>query len=248
MTQPLATVDVLAIGAHPDDVEFGMGGTLVHLAKKGYRIGVIDLTRGENGSKGTPERRREEALQASQVYQALFRICLDIGDGHVVDEPSHAKTIAQYIRMVKPKLIFTHDGDDRHPDHRGAHELINRAVFYASLRSLDLGYAYHIPYRVIYFVINEIKKGDFYVDITNVWEEKLTALKAFASQFVEPVASIDRIYFGVEDYLKTIDARGRVYGQAIGATYAEPFKIADGLAIEDPVQTFLRTTGHLGPA
>lgn len=238
MSPGLTPVDVLVIGAHPDDAEFGMGGTLCHLARLGYRIGLLDLTRGELGSKGSPERRCQEAEAAAAVYGASFRQCLDLGDGHITDDISIAQRLAGLIRQSQPKLVFTHHGADRHPDHRGAHALVSRAVFQASLKSLDLGVPFHVPDRLIFFPINESLQPDFIVDITAVWEQKLQALQAFASQFVEPAALIDQKYFGVSDYMAVIEARCRVYGQQIGVAYGEGFVTHDGIPVADPVQTF----------
>lgn len=236
----LSEVDVLVIGAHPDDAEFSMGGTLCLLADQGYTIGLIDLTRGELGSKGDPERRRQEALRAAEVFGALFRECFDLGDGHVRDDVQTAFRIAAAIRQCRPKLVFTHHGEDRHPDHRGAHELVSRSVFQASLRSLDLGVPYHCPDRLIFFPSNELMKPDFFVDVTDVWERKMASLEAFESQFVEASAPIDHVYFGVSDYRRAVEARAVVYGQRIGVRYAEGFAVRDGVPVTDPVLTFRR--------
>lgn len=242
MTWPatLPPVDVLVIGAHPDDAEVGMGGTLCLLHRQGYRLGLLDLTRGELGSKGTPERRRAEAEAAADVFGAAFRHCLDLGDGYIVDDIDTAKRLAALIRHSRPKLIFTHDGADRHPDHRGAHALVSRAVFQASLKTLDLGVPFHVPDRLIFFPINEWLEPSFVVDVTPVWSERLATLQAFTSQFVEPSAVIDHKYFGVSDYQAALAARARLYGQKIGVTFGEGFTTYDAVPVADPVRTFAR--------
>lgn len=231
-------VDVLVIGAHPDDAEFSMGGTICLLRDLGYSVGLIDLTRGEAGSKGNPERRQQEAMQAASVLGVSFRECLDLGDGYVTDEPNTAFRVAKVIRQCRPKLVFTHHGDDRHPDHRGAHALVERAVFQACLRNVDLGVPPHCPDRLIFFPSNELLEPDFYVDVTAVWERKIASLEAFVSQFVEDSATIDHTYFGVTSYREAIEARGRVYGQRLGVTFAEAFATRDGVPVADPVRTF----------
>ncbi|MCL5045290.1 MAG: bacillithiol biosynthesis deacetylase BshB1 [Actinobacteria bacterium] len=236
----LPEVDVLVVGAHPDDAEFGMGGTLCKMQAQGYKIGLIDLTRGELGSKGTPERRRQEAETAARVFGALFRDNLDLGDGIVVDDVMTARRIATLIRECKPKLVFTHHGADRHPDHRGCHGLINRAVFQSSLKMLELGVPFHCPDRLIFFPSNEWLEPDFVIDVTDVWEQKMQALEAFRSQFVEPAALIDQKYFGVADYRCIVESRCRLYGQKIGVTFGEGFVTLDGIEIRDPVRAFRR--------
>lgn len=242
MTWPatVPAVDVLVIGAHPDDAEVGMGGTLCLLHRQGYRLGLLDLTRGELGSKGTPGRRRQEAEAAAAVYGAVFRHCLDLGDGHITDHIPTAQRLATLIRHCQPKLVFTHHGADRHPDHRGACALVRRAVFQASLTSLDLGVPFHVPDRLIYFPINEWLEPSFVVDVTPVWDDRIATLRAFASQFVEPSAVIDHKYFGVADYMAALEARARLYGQKIGAAFGEGFVTDDAVPVADPVQTFAR--------
>lgn len=234
----LPEVDVLVTGAHPDDAEFAMGGTLCRLQRQGYRLGLIDLTRGEMGSKGTPERRHQEAMAAAQVYGALFRVNLDLGDGNIADDVMIARKVATLIRECRPKLIFTHHGEDRHPDHRGCHALVSRAFFQSTLKALDLGVPFHCPDRLIFFPSNEWLEPDFVVDVTEVWEQKIRALKAFESQFVEPSALIDQKYFGVTEYAKLVEARCRMYGQRIRTTFGEGFVTQDSIAIRDLVKTF----------
>lgn len=236
----LPEVDVLVIGAHPDDAEFSMGGTLCRLAELGYKIGLIDLTRGELGSKGDPQRRRQEALAAAQVYGASFRECLDLGDGRVRDDVETAFRIAAAIRRCRPSLVFTHHGDDRHPDHRGARDLVSRAVFQASLRSLDLGVPYHVPDRLVFFATNEVIRPDFLVDVTDVWERKIACLEAFASQFVDETAEIDQVYFGISNFRLALEAQAALYGRQIGVRFAEAFTTRDGIPVADPVKTFRR--------
>ncbi|WPD18898.1 MULTISPECIES: bacillithiol biosynthesis deacetylase BshB1 [Thermaerobacter] len=235
----LEPVDVLVIGAHPDDAEIGMGGTLVKLHRLGYRIGVIDLTRGELGSKGTPERRAQEAALAARVYGARFRFNLNLGDNRVEDSPALGRKVAALIRRCRPRVVFTHHGDDRHPDHRGASALVRRAVFQAALRNLDLGEPHHVVDALLFFPVNEWVEPSFVVDVTATFDAKLEAMRAFASQFVEPTAPIDHKYFGVEDYLEATVVRARHYGLRIGVRYGEAF-LADAVPVADPVAAFRR--------
>jgi N-acetylglucosamine malate deacetylase 1 len=223
----LEPVDLLVVGAHPDDAEYGMGGTLLVHARQGRRIGVVDLTRGELGSKGTPQLRAEEAREAAALYGASWRLGLDLGDNQVTADPSSAQRLARVIRRARPTLVCTHHAVDRHPDHRAAHELVRRAVFAAALRTLDLEAAAHVPAATLCFPTDGVLDApDVVVDVTEVWEARLATMRAFASQFEADTLAIDRRHYGVDDYLEITAARARVHGQHAGATYAEAF-VAD---------------------
>ena len=234
----VAPVDLLVVGAHPDDAEYGMGGTLVRHHRAGYRIGVLDLTRGELGSKGTPQLRAQEARHAAEVYGAHFRVGLDLGDNQVGHDRASVHRLATAIRAARPRLVFTHHAEDRHPDHRAAHELVRRGVFTAALSNLDLGVEHHVVAAVLCFPTDRVVDADVYVDVTEVWEDRLTALRRFASQFTAPTRDIDHTLYGVDDYLATTVARARVYGQRIGATFAEAFVTDAGVAATDLVELF----------
>ncbi len=229
-------VDLLAVGAHPDDVEYGMGGTLVHHHHLGHRIGVVDLTRGELGSKGTPAGRRAEALTAAGVYGARFRVCLDLGDNRVTPTETAVRRLAAVIRRTRPRVVASHLAEERHPDHRAAHELVRRAVFAAALRNLELDdpdTGHHVVRRTLSFPTDRVLDGDLYVDVTAVWEDRLATMRAFASQFAVPTLAIDRQLYGTDDHLALVAARARVQGQAIGVRYAEAFLSDGGIAVAD---------------
>ena len=234
----LVPVDLLAIGAHPDDVEYGMGGTLVRHHHLGYRIGVVDLTRGELGSKGSPERRREEAALAARGYGAAFRVCLDLGDNRVATTEEAVHRLAWVLRRCRPRVVASHLAEERHPDHRAAHELVRRAVFAAALRTLDLGAEHHVVAATLAFPTDRALDGDLSVDVSEVWEARLETMRAFTSQFSAPTQEIDRRLYGTHNHLEQVAARARVQGQAIGVAYAEAFLVDRGVAVEDLVAAF----------
>jgi N-acetylglucosamine malate deacetylase 1 len=243
MPPPEATpspVDLLAIGAHPDDVEYGMGGTLVRHHHAGRRIGVVDLTRGELGSKGSPDLRADEARQAAGVYGASFRTCLDLGDNEVAADPTSVRRLATVIRTARPRVVVSHQAEDRHPDHRAAHELVRRAVFAAALATLDLGVDHHVAAGLLGFPTDRVIDGDVYVDVTAVWEERLETMRRFVSQFTAPTRDIDHTLFGIDDYLEVATTRARAHGQRIGVTYAEAFVTEEGIPADDLVTLFDR--------
>lgn len=229
-------VDLLAVGAHPDDVEYGMGGTLVRHHHLGYRIGVVDLTRGELGSKGTPDLRHQEAAAAARVYGAAFRVGLDLGDNQVAATEAAVHRLAAIIRVSRPRIVASHLAEERHPDHRATHELVRRAVFAAALRTLDLDVGeHHVVAATLGFPTDRVLDGDVHVDVTEVWEARLATMQAFASQFDAPTLPIDQRLYGTDDHLALVAARARVQGQAIGVRYAEAFRCDRGVAVDDLV-------------
>lgn len=234
----LTPVDLLVVGAHPDDAEYGMGGTLVRHHRLGRTIGVVDLTRGELGSKGDPARRADEARAAAEVYGARWRHGLDLGDTRLAADPANIHGLAAVVRAARPTVVCTHHREDRHPDHRTAHELVRRAVFAAALRRLDLDGPEHAVAALLCFASDRVVDGDLYVDVTDVWEARVETMRRFTSQFGEDTLPIDHTLYGVDDYLAAVEARARVHGQRIGVRYAEAFVTEAGVPATDLVATF----------
>lgn len=239
--QEISAVDIMAVGAHPDDVEIGCGGYLARAVRQGYRAGIVDLTRGEMGTKGTPELRAAEADQGAALLGAAFRVNLGLPDSRVLDDPVAATRLAALIRRARPTLLFAHHGTDRHPDHRGASLLTQRAAFYAALRKLDIeGLPLHPVDRLLFFPLNEELAPSFVVDISETWAVKVAAVQAHASQFGAGTAAIDQKFFGKDDYLRAHEDRARAMGNLIGVPYGEGFVLADALAVPDPVALLRR--------
>ena len=238
-------VDLLAVGAHPDDVEYGMGGTLLRHHRSGHRIGVVDLTRGELGTKGSADQRAREADTAAGHYGARFRHGLDLGDNRIGADPAGVERLAAVIRAARPTLVCTHQAEDTHPDHRAAHELVRRAVFAAALASLELTVDgdpldHHVVDGVLYFATDRVVDGHVHVDVSEVWEARLGRMMAFASPFTAPTADIDHTLYGIDDYLEVVATRARAHGQRIGVRYAEAFVAEQGVAADDLVELVRR--------
>ncbi len=238
-TEP-APVDLLVVGAHPDDAEYGMGGTLMRHHHAGHRIGVVDLTRGELGTKGSPQQRADEARAAAALYGASFRHGLDLGDNRVTSAPATVEMLAAVIRAAQPTLVCTHLSEDRHPDHRTAADLVRRAVFAAALASLELTIdgdvvGHHVADGLLHFPTDRVIDGDVLVDVSDVWDARLDTMRAFGSQFTAPTAAIDHTLYGIDDYLEVAATRARAHGQRIGVRYAEAFTSDRGLAADDLV-------------
>jgi len=216
-------VDLLAVGAHADDVELTCAGTLVVARQRGYRFGIIDLTRGEMGTRGAPEIRQREAERAAEILGASFRDTLDFGDGGLTVTREHELILIDVIRREKPRLILTSYPDDRHPDHRRTGALVTDAAFYAGLRKIETVHPAHRPQQTVYFSTADVHAPTFVVDVTSGMETRMQAMRAYASQFHDPSSREPRTLLSEEPFLKAIEARARYFGSLIGAEFGEGF-------------------------
>jgi bacillithiol biosynthesis deacetylase BshB1 len=181
-------VDVLAIGAHPDDVELGCGGTLALLAREGRRVGILHLTRGERGTRGTPEQRLAEAERAAEALGAAELAFLDCGDGGLRAGEAEEDALIEVLRTWRPELVLGPTPHDRHPDHGRAHTLVEAAAFYSGLVARGSGRA-HRPAAVFSYMQHDLFAPSFLVDVTAAWETKIEALGAYRTQLYHPPGS-----------------------------------------------------------
>ncbi|MBU0690988.1 bacillithiol biosynthesis deacetylase BshB1 [bacterium] len=231
-------VDVLAIGAHPDDIELCCAGTLLRLQDLGYKIGIVDATRGEKGTRGTAEGRALEAQKALEIMGFEFRENLDLGDQHVQDTPDRRVKIVECIRRHKPKLVFTHHPIDRHPDHEGVGKLVKHAMFLSGAASFEAQGEIHVPHRLIYWMASWVHEPNFYVDITAYNDRKLEAAKMHGSQFYNPDSDEPPTSISNADFWEKHDIRHRWFGQQINVKYAEGFYVREKFKVDDPVAFF----------
>jgi bacillithiol biosynthesis deacetylase BshB1 len=231
-------VDVLAVGAHPDDVELGCGATLVALAARGRSFGILDLTRGESGTRGTPEIRAAEAAAAARTLGARFRESLDLGDGGLRTDREAEMQVIEVIRRARPKLVIAPFPADRHPDHVRASRLATEASFYAGLRALKNGAEAHRPQTVVYYASSYTQQPSFFVDVTETFETKMKAIRCFASQFYDPASTEPETVLTQATFLDAIEARARAHGKLINATFAEAFVSSRPPTLADPVSAF----------
>lgn len=232
-------LDVLAIGAHPDDVELGCGGTLARLARQGRKVGILHLTRGEMGTRGTPEERAVEAEAAARALGAVEMGFLDCGDGGLRHGPAEENALIARLRQWQPELVLGPTPHDRHPDHGRAHQLVEAACFYAGLRSRtpETGAA-HRPAAVFSYMQHDLFTPSFVVDVTATWEAKLESMRAHRSQLHvggdggarrdEPVTKVS-----TPEFWLAVEGRARHFGELIGAALGEPFWSRGPLAIGD---------------
>jgi bacillithiol biosynthesis deacetylase BshB1 len=244
-------LDVLALAAHPDDVELSAAGTVALLVRQGYRVGIVDFTQGELGSRGTPALRAEEAATSARILGLAARENLGLPDGDLADTPAHRTAVVRAIRRYRPDLLLINAPEDRHPDHPDAARLSTKAVFQAGLRKVetceDDGTPQEPwrPHHVLHYLQSIDFAPTFVVDVTETWATRLDALRAFRSQFFNPDYVPDpdepETFISNPAFFEWIEARARSWGYRIGATYGEPFLYYQGpIGVTDLVATLRR--------
>lgn len=235
-------LDILAIAAHPDDVEISVGGTLVKLARMGYRTGALDLTRGEAGTRGTPEIRALEAARAAELLGLSVRENLDLGDSHIwVNEESRIKLV-RALRRLRPRVLLTQFWDDPHPDHAHTSQLVREAAHISGLAKYDAeaGQERWRPSCVAYFLFPRAVAPSFIIDTSETNARKWEAIRAHASQFHNPQSTELQSRVSAESFLREIEARDRYFGALIGAECGEALVVREALNVEDPIALLTR--------
>lgn len=229
----ITKLDILAIGAHADDVEIGMGGTIAKYASEGKKIGICDLTKAELSSNGTVELRLQEAEKAAEVLGVVVRETLGLPDRGLYMKEEYIKKIVRTIRQYRPRLLFAPYLEDRHPDHGNCARLVEEAVFSAGIKNYDTGDGLR-PHRVqalYFYMINGFHKPDFVIDISSYMETKKHSLQAYESQFIKTNTSYETPL--VNGYIESVEARERLFGKDAGVTYAEGFMSKTPIVIRD---------------
>lgn len=221
-------VDILAFGAHPDDIELGAGGTLIAHIHQGKRVGLIDLTYGELGSRGNKEIRLQEAARAREIIGAVARMNLGMADGFFQNDEKHQKEIIRIIRHFKPEIVICNAPTDRHPDHGRAAQLVSDACFYAGLTKISTQWVgkYQDAWRprmILHYIQYYDLKPTILVDISQFIDLKMQAVKAHQSQFYDPNSKEPQTLISQPEFLDNVINRAAYYGQYIGAKYAEGF-------------------------
>lgn len=232
------TVDVVFFGAHPDDVELSAGGTAAKFVKDGLRVGIVDLTRGEMGTRGTPQTRARESRNAAKALGATFRQSLDFGDGNLQTGREQELQIIEILRARRPKLVIGPYPDDRHPDHTRTGRIVTEASFYAGLKSLKTNRPEHRPQVVAYYLQNYMFTPSFIVDVTKVWKTKMKAVAAYKSQFFDPNSKEPKTFISDPKFLEMIDARGKHFGALINVQYGEAFVTKQPPKLDDVMAAY----------
>lgn len=240
MTSEKIELDALAIGAHPDDVELGCGGTVALLAQQGRKVGILHLTRGERGTRGTAGQRRREAEAAAQALGAATLDFLDCGDGALRTGEAEEDALIGVLRKYRPKVLLGPTPRDRHPDHGRAHRLVEAAAFYSGLRRRGDGEA-HRPAAVFSYMQHDVFEPRFIVDVSCAWDRKLASLAAYRSQLHQEGADFSgeedppMTKVATEEFSRAMEGRARHFGNLIGAAFGEPFWSRLPLAVRDPL-------------
>ena len=232
------TVDILFFGAHPDDVELSAGGTVAKSVKDGLRVGIVDLTRGEMGTRGTPAIRKREAQSSAKALGATFRLQLDFQDGNLQTGRDQEMQLIALLRQWRPKIVIGPYPDDRHPDHTRTGRIVTEASFYAGLRSLKTDLPEHRPQVVVYYLQNYMFTPSFVVDVTATWKAKMRAVYAYKSQFHDPKSKEPPTFISDPKFLDMIDARGKHFGALIGAQYGEAFVTKQPPRVDDIIGAY----------
>lgn len=235
-------LDVLAVFSHPDDAELSVSGTLLKLKALGYRTGVCDMTRGEMGTRGTPETRAEEALEAARLMKLDVRLNLEQPDGHVwLTEEARVATV-RIIRRYKPRVLLTTHEDDPHPDHAHTSQIVREAARLATMMRYDeeAGLpAVKMP-AIMHSLFSRRIVPSFVVDVSDFVEEKLQAINAYGSQFYSADSQEPQTRISEKGFLKEIEFRMRYFGSLIGVAAGEPFYVREALNVNDPVELLTR--------
>ncbi len=227
-------LDLLAIAAHPDDVELTCGGTLLKMAQKGYKTGILDLTAGEMGTRGTPETRAQEAALAAKILKVSWRHTLGVPDSDVQATREHKLALAAKIRELRPHTVILPYWEARHPDHYHASTLGYEGCFLAGLKQLPLGGEPFRPFKILYATSFEGMPATFIVDITKQYPTRRKAILAYGSQF-RPAKSEKRqkVFLAIDQLDSKMDLLARRNGELIGVKYGEPFLQKELMAVED---------------
>ncbi|WP_433742812.1 bacillithiol biosynthesis deacetylase BshB1 [Falsibacillus pallidus] len=224
--------DILAFGAHADDVEIGMGGMIAKFSAEGKRVVICDLTEADLSSNGTVESRKQEAAEAASILGASDRLNLGIADRGIYITHENIKKVAEVIRKYKPRLIFAPYWEDRHPDHGNCAKLVEEASFSAGIRKFEPSIS-HEPHRVealYFYMINGFHQPDFVFDVSSYIDKKIHSLKAYDSQFNLGEGGVSTPL--TNGYIESVEARERLFGKQAGVAYAEGYKTKKPLLLE----------------
>ena len=234
-------LDILAIGVHPDDVELGCSGTLINEIRKGKKVGILDLSQGELGTRGTIETRYAEAAEASRIMGVHVRENLKMRDGFFENDEANRILLIRAIRTFQPEIVLANALEDRHPDHGRAGKLIADACFLAGLIKIETRDDAGImqdrwrPKNVFHYIQDRLQEPDFLVDISDVFEQRMQAIEAYTTQFYNPDMESEgpQTYISTPDFRESVVGRARLLGKRIGVRFAEGFTTQKTLGIRD---------------
>jgi N-acetylglucosamine malate deacetylase 1 len=231
-------LDILAFGAHPDDVELFAGGTMAKMAALGYSTGIVDMSRGELGTRGTPTQRKREASKAAQILGVKIRENLAFADGNVPVSPVARLRVIRVLRKYRPKVVFTHFWDDRHPDHANTSRLVAEAVHHSGLAKIRTGQERYRPPVLLFFKLPTNLTPSFVVDVSDFSGQRTAAITAYRSQLYDPLSAEPTTTLSDPDFLTHVESIHSFYGTLIGKRKGEAFYLKGVLEIPDIVRHF----------
>lgn len=235
-------LDILVFAAHPDDAELSCSGTILKHIAGGKKVGIIDLTRGELGTRGSAEQRDEEAKASGDILGLSVRENLAMRDGFFINDEAHQLQIIQMLRKYKPEIVFCNALYDRHPDHGKGYELVLKSSFLSGLIKIETKLSNSVqeawrPRLVLQYIQDTYIKPDILVDVSEFWDKKMESIRAFKTQFFNPeYDEPNSTYISSPEFLMILEARGRELGKSIGAKYAEGFTSQKLLGVDDLFQ------------
>ncbi len=233
------SVDVLAIGAHPDDVEMIAGGTLAKLVDRGKSVAIIDMTRGEMGTRGTPEQRAEEAAAAAKVLGAAERINLGLPDGRLENTEQARVKVVEQIRRLRPTIVMTHYWQDLHPDHSATGHIVADTMYPSGFANYPAAGTPFRPNEYLFFMAHFTFEPSFIVDVTGYWEQKVESVKCYHSQLHDATRDGLETLISQPAFIKRLEGRARNYGGMIYAEFGEPFLVRRPVPVVDPVDLYV---------
>ena len=242
MASSVTELDALAIFSHPDDAELSVSGTLLKLKSFGYRTGILDMTQGEMGTRGTPELRRRESLAAAGILKVDVRLNLAQPDGHLWPTEASRTALVRVLRSHRPKLLLTSHLDDPHPDHESTARIVRQAARLATMQKYD-GESGQPPVQmpaIMHTLFSRLVVPSFIVDVSDFVEDKMRAIKAHASQFYSLTSQEPETRISEQGFLEQIEYRMRYFGSLIGVKAGEPFYVREALNVDDPLALLIR--------
>ncbi len=230
-------LDVLVFAAHPDDAELAMGGTIARFTSADLKVGIIDFTKGELGTRGSAETRQKEAFQSALILKAALRENLQMPDGNVQRNKDNLMKVIMTIRRFKPKIIFAPYFNDRHPDHMDASVLVKEAMFSAGLAKVktfdkEIAQSAYRPQKLFYYMQTYTFEPSFIVNISDTFEQKMKSVKCFGSQFHNPRTTEPETFISRPEFISYIESRAHFYGFQIGKLYGEPFYCEEKIELD----------------